>query len=241
MARRLGIIGIAIAFIGVLFVGAGGYAYLRYQQGADSLKAFSAAQNVRLSYNEDGVLIDRGEVAGAEAIMALLVDEWAYPVADSEFNPNDPVVNTASEYMFQLATITYHVLHGTQTVVLDETVEYNGETFKAGTYEVPVEGRYFADFDRSHPLEGPARAAAWSPLAHGLIGELGVGTATATALQMALAMAGLFAAIGGLAIFSGLGLFWASRKPVEVPVEAVSPVTTPTPAGVIAPAPVGSR
>ena len=37
----------------------------------------------------------------------------------SDLNPNDPVVNTASEYMYQMATISYHTLHGTQTVVLD--------------------------------------------------------------------------------------------------------------------------
>ena len=44
-------------------------------------------------------------------------------------------VATATEYMYQMATIAYHTLHGTQTVTLDEAVEYNGETYAAGTYE----------------------------------------------------------------------------------------------------------
>lgn len=241
MTSRLGILGIGLALVGVLFVGAGGYAFMKTQEGYRSLEAFSAAQNVQLSYNEDGQLVDRGETAGAEAIMSLLVADWAYPVVQSEFDPTDPVVNTASEYMFQMATITYHVLNGTQTVVLTEDVEYNGETFEAGTYEVPVAGRYFAEFDRQHPLDGPARGQAWSPLAHGLIAELGVGTATATALQMALAMAGLFAAVGGLAIFAGVGLVWVSRKPVAVAAEATRPVDVPVPAGVSIPQPLDSR
>ena len=135
MFRRLKILGIVTALIGVAFVLAGGYSFMKVQEGYRSLNAFSAAQNVQLSYNEDGQLVDRGETAGAEAIMALLTDDWGYAVVDSAFDPNDPVVNTSSEYMFQMATIAYHVLHGTQTIVLDEAVEYNGETFAAGEYE----------------------------------------------------------------------------------------------------------
>lgn len=41
-------------------------------------------------------------------------------------------------------------------------VEYNGEVLKAGTYEFAVDGCYWADFDRQHPIEGPARAQAWT-------------------------------------------------------------------------------
>ena len=59
-----------------------------------------------LEYNEDGQLVDRGETEGAEAIMSL-EDEWKYPVVESELDPADPLVNTASEYMYQMATIAY--------------------------------------------------------------------------------------------------------------------------------------
>ena len=52
--------------------------------------------------------------------MGMLTDEWGYPVVASELDPNDPVVNTGSEYMFQMATVAYHTLHGEQTVILDE-------------------------------------------------------------------------------------------------------------------------
>jgi hypothetical protein len=41
-------------------------------------------------------------------------------------------VNTASEFMFQMAAINYHTLTSTQTVVLEKAVEYNGETFEPG-------------------------------------------------------------------------------------------------------------
>src|ERR671919_1217925 len=210
MTRRLRFIGIVLGIIGLGFVAAGGYSYFKTQEGTASLNAFSAAQGVTLSYNEDGQLVDRGEVAGAEAIMALLTDDWGYPVATAELDPADPMVNTASEYMYQMATIAFHTLHGVQTVVLPEDVEYNGELFAAGTYEVPIDGRYFSQFDREHPLEGPARAQAWSGTAHGLIAELGVGTVTASALQLGLGLAALFAGVGATFLFAGAGLVWAT-------------------------------
>jgi hypothetical protein len=144
--------------------------------------------------------------------MALLTEDWAYPVVESELDPDDPIVNTASEYMFQMATIMYHVLHGTQTVVLEEDVEYNGEIFTAGTYEVPVDGKYWSDFDRRHPLEGPTRSQAWSGTAHALTATLGVGTVTATSLQLATALAALVASLGGVVFILGAGLVWASKE-----------------------------
>ena len=47
--------------------------------------------------------------------MGLLTDDWKYPVVESDLDPSDPLVNTASEYMYQMATISFHTLHGTQT------------------------------------------------------------------------------------------------------------------------------
>ena len=211
MANRFKVLGLILALIGLAFMVGGTVAYSKVQEGYDSLEALSGAQNVELAYNEEGQLIDRGEVAGAQAIMSLLVDDWKYPVVAADLDPSDPVVNTASEYMFQMATITFHVLNGTQTVVLDEDVEYNCEMFKAGTYEFEVDGRYWADFDRSHPIEGPARALAWSATPHALIAELGVGTVTHSTLQLGLGMAGAFAGIGLTLILAGLGLVWAGR------------------------------
>ena len=220
MARRLRTLGIVLAVIGLGFLVGGGVAYAKVQDGYDSLQAFSQAQNVELTYNEDGQLTDRGETAEADAIMSLLVDDWKYPVVESDFDPSDPLVNTASEYMYQMATITFHTLHGTQTVVLPEDVEYNGETFKAGTYEFDVNGRYWTGFDREHPIEGIAREQAWSGTAHGLIGELGVGTVTASALQMGTALSGLLAGLGLTFALVGAGLVWAgaAKKELLVPV-----------------------
>lgn len=212
MTDRLKILGIVLLIIGVGFVGAGAYAYTVAQGGYDSLQSFSEAQNVTLSYNEAGQLTDRGTTEGAVAIMALLTDDWGYPVADSELNPDDPLVNTASEYMYQMAVIAYHVMHGSQTVTLAEDAVYNGETFLAGTHEFEVDGRYWTDFDRQHPIEGPARGQAWSGTAHGLVGELGVGTVTASTLKMAMGLVALFVGIGFTLILSGAGLIWASRS-----------------------------
>jgi len=223
MFTRLRTLGIVVAVFGVLFLFGGGYAYMQVQAGYDSLQAFSEAQNVTLNYNEDGQLVDRGTTEGADAIMTLLVDQWGFTVNEGHLDPNDPLVNTATEYMYQMATIGYHIIHGTQTVVLSETVEYNGETFNAGTHEVAVHevgsderlaaglGGYWTDFDRSHPLEGPARSQAWSGTAHGLFGELGVGTVTASTLQLGLGVSVLLLGLGLTFGFIGLGMVWVSR------------------------------
>jgi hypothetical protein len=75
MAKRLRTLGIVLAVIGLGFLVGGGVAYAKVQDGYDSLQAFSQAQNVELTYNEDGQLTDRGETAEADAIMSLLVDD----------------------------------------------------------------------------------------------------------------------------------------------------------------------
>ena len=59
-------------------------------------------------------------------------------------------------------------------------------------------------------------------MAHALIAELGVGTVTASALQMGLGLAGLFAGVGFVFVFAGLGLVWAAR-PETVKVRALQP------------------
>lgn len=211
MNKRLRVLGVVLAVIGLGFLAGGGIAFAKVQDGYDSLQAFSEAQDVTLTYNEDGQLIDRGETAGAEAIMQLLSEEWGYPVVEADLDPNDPLVNTATEYMYQMATIAFHTLNSTQTVVLDEAVEYNGETFEPGTYEFNVDGRYWTGFDREHPIEGPAREMAWTGTAHGLIGELGVGTVTHSTLQLGLGVAGLIAGVGVTLVLLGAGLVWAGR------------------------------
>ncbi len=53
-------LGAVLALIGLGFVVGGGVAYTKVQQGYDSLQAFSDVQNVTLSYNDDGQLVDRG-------------------------------------------------------------------------------------------------------------------------------------------------------------------------------------
>lgn len=220
MNSRLKGLGVILAIIGIAFVAGGGYAYIKTQEGARSLQAFSAAQNVKLSYNAQGQLVDGGKTEEAQAILGLLTNDWGFPVVASDLNPNDPLVNTATEYMYQMATVSYHTLTGTQTVVLaTDVTAADGTVYKAGTYEFPVAGRYWADFNRANPIEAAARAQAWTGVAHGLIAELGVGTVTASTLQMGLGLAALFAGLGGTFILMGLGLVWATRpETVKAPV-----------------------
>jgi hypothetical protein len=234
--KPLGLLGIFLIIVGIgYFIGAG-VAYSKVQGGYDSLQAFSEVQNVELGYDEDGQLIDRGTVEGAEAIMALLEDDWNFPVVDSDMDPDDPLVNTASEYMFQMATISFHVLNGTQTVTLTEAdltgedgtvaTEYtcNGETVavpdpfpaEGVTCEFEVGGRYWTGFDRMDPVQGIARDMAWSGTAHALVAELGVGAATHSTLQLALGVAALLAGLGVVCTVSGVVLVWDTRKKMKV-------------------------
>jgi hypothetical protein len=232
MSGRLTKLGVVLAIFGLGFIVAGGYAFIKVQEGQHSLATFSAAQNVKLSYNDEGQLVDRGEVAGGQAIMTLLTDEWGYTITPGELNPNDPVVNTASEYMFQMATVAYHTLHGTQTVILDEDFTApDGTVYTAGVpYEIPVAGRYWADFDRSNPIDAAVREQAWTPTAHALIGELGVGTGTASSLQLGLGVAGLMGGLGLAFIIAGVGLVWAARPETEKVRAAVTQSPAPMPA-----------
>jgi hypothetical protein len=231
MYTRFKVLGIALIVAGLVFVGVGGYTYMKTQEGAASLRAFSAAQDVRLSYNDQGQLVDRGETEGASAIMGLLTDDWGYTVNPAELDPNDPVVNTASEYMVQMATIAYHTLNGTQTVTLAEPGEYKGETIAAGTYEVPVAGRYWSDFDRSNPIDAKVREQAWTGTAHALIAELGVGSVTASALTMGLGIAAIAGALGAVLVLLGVGVVWAARPLAET---EKAPARVKVPAGATA-------
>jgi hypothetical protein len=240
--KPLGLLGVFLIVVGIgYFIGAG-VAYSKTQAGYGSLGAFSAAQDVQLSFNEDGQLIDRGTTEGADAIMSLLKDDWDFPVVEGcgglfsqeGICADDPVVNNQSEYMYQMATIVYHTLHGEQTVVLtqdqiDNAIEngglgpdgtydgvveaYQGQVLEAGVpYTVPVDGRYWTEFNRTDVLDGPAREGAWSGTAHALVAELGVGAATHSALMLALGIAGLLAGLGVVCTVMGIAFIWQVRR-----------------------------
>ena len=228
--KPLGLLGIFLVLVGVgYFVGAG-VAYSKVQGGYGSLEAFSKAQNVELKYNDQGQLVDRGEPA--PGIMTLLKDDWNFPVVESDLDPKNPLVNTATEFMYQMATISYHTLNGTQHVVLAEadltgddgkvasTFDCNGEQvavptpFPADgvTCDFKVDGRYWTGFDRSIPVQAQARDKAWSGTAHALVAELGVGAATHSTLQLALGVAALLAGLGVVCTVMGAAFIWDTRK-----------------------------
>jgi len=229
MNGRLKVVGVIVAVFGLAFLAGGGYAYYKVNQGTQALQAFSAAQNVKLTYNADGQLADaKGDTTEAVAIMGMLTNDWGYTVDKGELNPNDPVVNTTSEYMYQMATIAYHTLHAATTVVLDKDVTAaDGTIYKAGTYDFQNDGRYWTGFDRNNPIEAAARGQIWTPTAHALIGELGVGSATASALQLGLGMAAILGGVGLMFLITGLGLVWVARAGTErVKAPVLRPATT---------------
>ena len=216
MNKRLQLLGVGLVVMGIVFFAAGGYTLYKTQQGATALQAFSAAQNVKLNYNEQGQLVDRGETAGADKIMSLLVNDWGYSVDKGELNPNDPLVNTPSEYMYQMATISYHTLNAATTVTIPEDVVVDGQVVtKAGTYDFENTGKYWTGFDRSDPIQAAAREKVWTGTALALVGQLGVGSVTASALTMGLGIAALFALVGLTVLMTGLGLIWAARASTE--------------------------
>ena len=226
MNGRLKILGVMLAVVGLAFVAGGGYAYYKTNQGSQALQAFSAAQNVKLSYNEAGQLTSAGETAEADKIMSLLTNDWGYTVDKSELNPNDPVVNTASEYMFQMAMISYHTLHGATTVTIPADVVKDGVVVqKAGTYDFVNDGKYWTGFNRADPIQGAAREKIWTGTALALIGQLGVGSVTASTLQIGLGVAAVMLGLGGVLVLFGLGLVWAASAATE---KVKAPVLRPT-------------
>lgn len=212
MHNRLKLLGVAMILSGLFGAGVAGYTLLRTSEGITSLNAFSAAQGVRLTYNDQGQLVDRGTTEGAQKILDLVTNDWGYALNMSELDPNDPIVNTASEYMYQMGAISYHTLHGTTTVVLTEDREYNGQTFPAGSYEFVNDGKYYGDFDRMHPIEGPARGQLWSGTALALVGQLGVGAVTASTLTIGLGLVGVIGGLAGTLLALGVGLIWVASK-----------------------------
>jgi hypothetical protein len=216
MYSRFKVVGAFLIVAGLAFAGVGGYTFLKTQEGAKALNAFSAAQAVKLSYNDKGQLTDRGKTEDAQTILALLQNDWGYTINAADLNPNDPIVNTATEYMVQMATIAHHTLDGVQKVTLTtDATKADGTVVPAGTYDVAVNGRYFSQFDRTDPLDGPARDQAWSGTAHALIAELGVGSVTASTLQVGLGIAAITGAMGAVLVLLGLGVVWAARPVVE--------------------------
>lgn len=248
LRKPLGLLGIFLVVVGIgYFIGAG-VAYSKVQGGYGSLQSFSEVQNVELSYDDNGDLIDRGTVEGAAAIRSLLEDDWGFPIVDSDLDPDDPLVNGATEYMFQMATISFHTLNGTQTVVLNEAdltgddglateFDCNGamvpvpDPFPADgvTCDFEVAGRYWTGFDRNIPVEAAAREMAWSGTAHALVAELGVGAATHSTLQLALGVAALLAGLGLVSVVMGGAFIWETRRRSHVGTsENVPAGNTPT-------------
>ena len=121
--KNLKFVGVLFGLVGVGMIIGGCVVLFMSKGGATSLQAVYKAQNVMMSYDDNGNFIDRGEVAGGNAILNLLEDDWKYPLKKWSLNPNDPLVNTPDELMVQYARISYHVMHGTQTIVLEENVD----------------------------------------------------------------------------------------------------------------------
>ena len=252
LRKPFGLLGVFLILVGVgYFIGAG-VAYSKVQDGYGALQSFSEQQNVELTYDENGTLTDRGTPEGAQKIMALLEDDWGFPVVDGDMDPGDPLVNSASEYMFQMATISFHTLNGTQTVVLTEKMltgedgavatefDCNGKMLPVPdpfpedgvTCDFEVNGRYWTGFDRSVPVEAKARDQAWSGTAHALVAELGVGAATHSTLQLALGVAALLAGLGVVCMVMGITFLWHTRNGMKATRRDTPTAAEPKPATV---------
>jgi len=225
MKNRMRILGAVLAAAGLAVAGVGFlYGLPQADRGLDSAQAQYAAQGVALSYDEDGRLVDRGSPEQAEEILALLEEDWAFPVDRRNLDPDDPVVDTRDELMYQYAVITYHVLHGERTVTLSEgdvPITYRGvEYTEPGDYPIEV-GAYYGELDRSHPIEGQLRDA-WTPQALALTSFLAAGHANQAAGELAYATSLGIGALGLLFAVAGAGILWVAAAK-ERPLEASSP------------------
>ena len=224
---RIRIVGILLVCAGVAMTGVGlFYGMPQANNGLASAEAMYQAQGVALTYNEQGQLVDRGTTEGAAKIMALLEGTWKFPVNHANFDPANPIVNTRDELMFQYATITYHVLHTAIKVTLtaDQVpITYRGVTYaEPGTYDIAPEA-YYAQFDRTNPIESQLRAA-WTPQALALVAALAGGHANQAVGELAFATTLAISGIGALFALGGAGLVWVSFGR-EVPVSRGSPAT----------------
>ena len=138
-------------------------------------------------------------------------------------------MNTPTEYMYQMATVAYHTLHDTETVVLTEPAEYEGQTFPAGEYEFAVDGLDWTGFDRLHPIEGPAREMAWTGNGTRADRQPRRRHGDGVDAPHGLWAAALFGAIGFTVLIAGLGLVWATRAVEEKAPRKVA-VAQPMPA-----------
>ena len=115
-----------------------------------------------------------------------------------------------------MATISEHTLNAATTVTFPTDVVVDGKVVQAaGTYDFQNTGKYYSGFDRTNLVEGAARDKVWTGTALALIGQLGVGSVTASALQMGLGLTALFALVGMTVVLTGLGLVWATRAATE--------------------------
>lgn len=213
MKNRIRILGVVLAVAGVAMAAAGFfYGLPQATDGLASAQAMYEAQGVTLSYNEQGQLVDRGTTEGADKIMSLLENDWKFPVNRASFDPDDPVVNTRDELMFQYATITYHVLHGEVAVKLTEKdvpITYRGVTYtEAGEYKIaPL--KYYAQLDRTNVIEAQLRNA-WTPQALALVAALAGGHANQAAGELAQATTLAVTGIGLMFALAGSGLVWVT-------------------------------
>lgn len=219
MMNRVKILGAVLAVAGLVMAGVGFLYGLRLaDDGLASAQALYEAQGVMLKYNSDGQLTDRNTPAGAQKIMDLLEKEWKYPVNKKNFDPNNPLVNTRDELMYEYATLTYHVLNSTVAVKLTDKdvtppLTYRDVTYSTnGTYNITV-GKFYAQMDRANPIEKQLREA-WTPQALALTGILATGHANQATGELAQATSLGIGGTGLLFAVLGGGLVWAgmSRK-----------------------------
>ncbi len=220
LAMRVRILGVAVVLAGLGVAGAGFlYGMPQADDGLASAQAMYEAEGVYLSYDANGTLLDRGSPEGAQKIMALLEDEYKYPVNHDNFDPDDPLVNTRDELMYEYATITYHVLHSTVAVKLtaaDVPITYRGVEYTApGTYNITLE-HYYAHLDRTNPIERQLREA-WSPMAFALTASLAGAHANQAAGELARMTTIGIGAIGLVIAAIGAGVVWVGFAPPRKP------------------------
>ena len=132
------------------------------------------------------------------AIMSLLTNDWGYAVNTVASSTRMTRWSTR-----QASTCTRWPRSPTTPLAArrrSSSTRPSRPTTGRSTRQAPMssqtDGRYWTGFDRTNPIEGAAREQVWTGTAHALIAELGVGSVTASALQIGLGMAALLAGFG---------------------------------------------
>ena len=214
MNKRLQRLGIVLALLGSRSSPPAATRSIKTQAGANALQAFSAAQNVKLSYNDQGSSSTAARPPGPRRSWP----SWSTSGGTRSTTASSTRMTRSSTRPASTCTRwprspTTPFRRPDRRLPEDVRRRRHGRT-KAGTYEFQNDGKYWTGFDRTNPIEGAAREQAWTAR------PLRSSPSSASAAHRLRPPArprdrGTLRGDRHLPLITGLGLVWATRASTE--------------------------